>query len=99
MLLFSGTSVQPKDSTITGFISATAGEVVKGSVRGANDVMVDKIYTFACPILWMLEAALPLQYRPALKAVARENWLKMPLKSTCPSPSERNRPARSVQLW
>ena len=75
---------------------APAGEVVEGLVGDADDVARDEGRAFARAVLRVLEAAFPFQHRPAVETVWA-SFEKMPPKSTCPSPSERKRPARSTQ--
>lgn len=51
---------------------SAAGEVVKGFVGGTNNMVINEIHTFGGAIFRMLEAALPFQYRPAIKIIFGE---------------------------
>ena len=43
--------------------------------------------------------SIPIPARPSRRSRTAASLEKMPPKSTCPSPSERKRPARSIQDW
>ncbi len=63
-----------------------------------DDVIADEGGALACTVFRVFQAALPFQYRPAREVVLRESG-EIALKSIWPSPSERNRPGRSIQSW
>src|SRR6266700_4173552 len=48
-------------------VARAAGEVVKGPVGDADDVVADKGRAFARAVLRVLQTAFPLQHRPAVE--------------------------------
>ena len=81
-----------------GGIRPAAGEIVESLVGHPDQVAVDERRAFRSALLGMFEAAFPFQYRPAGIIMGRKPR-EHARKSTCPSPSERNRPARLSQGW
>src|SRR5262245_54695733 len=53
-------------------VRTAGGEVVERALRDLDDVIADEDRTFARTLLGILDAAFPLQHRPALEAVLRE---------------------------
>src|SRR4030095_13522749 len=53
-------------------VRAAGREVVEGALRHLDDVVADEDGAFARALLGVLDAAFPLQHRPALEAVLRE---------------------------
>ena len=53
-------------------INRRTGEVIKHLVGHVDDVITNKGGTFASPILWMLQAAFPLQRSPTVVTVLRQ---------------------------
>ncbi len=62
-------------------VGRSAGKVVKRLLRDPNDVVLDERRAFGGAILGMLQAAFPLQHRPAVVAMV-VSLEKMPPKST-----------------
>src|SRR5438132_4418022 len=66
---FSGEAQRPPDLRR---VAGTAGEIVKGPVGDADDVVADKGRTFARAVLRVLQTAFPLQHRPAVESDGRQ---------------------------
>src|SRR5690606_21921180 len=64
--------VEPQHETIHRRIDAGRGEVVELPVRRADHVRADERRPFPRAVLGMLQAALPLEHRPAFVTVLRE---------------------------
>src|SRR5690606_146307 len=64
-------SAQAQHAPVGGLIHRTRGEVVKGAVGHADDVIGDELRTLARAVLRVLQAAFPFQHRPAAEVVLR----------------------------
>ena len=89
---------EPQKSVIRIGVDVRTREIVKRALCDANDVITDKSGTFASAVFGVFQAAFPFENSPAGEVVLA-NLEKMALKSTCPSPNDRNRPARSTHDW
>ena len=88
--------VEAERAAVGGLVAGAAGEILEALLGHLDDVGRDQLGPLARAVLRILQAAFPFEHGPAAVAVL-VSLLKMPPKSTCPSPSERKRPARSAQ--
>src|SRR5262245_49175058 len=64
--------VQPEHASVGSRVGAGRGEVVEGGLSHSDDVVADESRAFACPILGVFQAALPLQHGPGVIVVLGE---------------------------
>lgn len=87
---------KPKHTAVGRIVGATRCEIVKGLFRDADDMCLDELGAFARAIFRVFQRAFPLTTAQPSKSLAAI-FEKIAPKSTCPSPSERKRPARFTQ--
>jgi hypothetical protein len=61
-------SGQPQQLAVGCLVDAAGGEIVEGPSGNLDDVRLDERCALLCPLLAVLDTALPFEYRPAVKA-------------------------------
>src|SRR5918996_861317 len=88
-------SAEAEHAAVGRLVGSAGGEVLERRLGDPDDVVGDERRPFGCAVLGMLQAAFPLEHRPAAVVVAgelRENAGKVDL-----AVAERTEPASSVQ--